>query len=442
MLADSVSITFALWFGSILCGFGIVCVLLTMPIDRAMNAKIAKYEEYIALHAVAADDHEQSPLDHPRDSSPLPMKTSVSSDEDSEQDTKKIVAPRTTCEEVQATVKDVKSLPPIFWILVISCAAVYGCILPFNNISSSLLQERNYFQTPSSSCQLTNPYQCESDLNPPENCPSSHWYKPPLPYNYTSTDGTVYNPLEESDIDCTQDEWKDGCTKEYCDRLNKAESEASVVMSIPYIISACLSPPLGFFVDFFGFRAVIAAIAPLILIIVHLFLGLTKVNPIGPLVGQGLAYTGFVSVLWPSVPLVVEEELTGLAFGIVTSVQNLACAVIPLIIASIYSQSGDKYIPNAEYLFVAFGIVGLFVGLYMNYFDINHNNILNTPHLDTVDPTEEAMLADTKETPLLEEVAERSARSSRANSSSRSMRISKDGIIFHFPATSDKSVKH
>ena len=38
---------------------------------------------------------------------------------------------------------------------------------------------------------------------------------------------------------------------------------------------------------------------------------------------QGLAYTGYASVLWPAVPLVVEERMVGLAFGIVMSTLNL-----------------------------------------------------------------------------------------------------------------------
>lgn len=34
-------------------------------------------------------------------------------------------------------------------------------------------------------------------------------------------------------------------------------------------------------------------------------------TPVAPLVGQGLAYSGFAAVLWPSVPLVVEKRLIG-----------------------------------------------------------------------------------------------------------------------------------
>lgn len=359
-LADQVSIGFALWFGAILCGLGIGCVLLTLPIDRAVEKELPKYQ------ALSTADDKSNPLlgDVQAEGE---NRSSTSSDSKSPE---------------QVSFRDALRLPHIFWVLVISCVAVYGCILPFNNISSSLLLERDYFKEPSSSCQLQNPYLCESDYNQPtSSCPSSTAYQPPLPYNAT-VDGEVYNPLDTSDIDCSDDSWKNGCTEEYCHRQQDAISKASVVMSIPYIISACLSPPLGYLVDIYGFRAVISLISPIILIAVHASLGYSSASPVGPLVGQGLAYTGFVSVLWPSIPLVVEEDITGLAFGIVTSMQNLATALIPLIVAQIYSDSGDKYIPNVELLFVILAIVGVFVGLYLNYYDYYYgNNILNSPAL-------------------------------------------------------------
>lgn len=347
-LANEVSITFAFWFGAILCGFGVVCVLITMPIDRAMDEQIAKAKKQ---RGKSVDDE---------------AKEKMKRDSEMQQ------------EEQGGGLREVLTLKHIFWVLVISCVVVYGCVLPFNNISSSLLLERDYFKEPDSSCQLMDPLQCQSPSNPPVNCPSSKWYQPPIPLNYTDSNGQIY-PLSTSDIDCTDDFWKDGCTSEYCSRLTDAQAKASVIMSIPYIISAALSPPLGFAVDLFGFRAVIATLAPGVLVIVHSFLGLTSVDPVGPLVGQGLAYTGFVSVLWPAVPLVVEERLTGLAFGVVTSMQNLACAVIPLVVASIYSDSNDKYIPNVEMLFVGLACVGIVVGLYMNFYDVRHDGLLNKP---------------------------------------------------------------
>ncbi|RYG65001.1 MFS transporter, partial [archaeon] len=274
------------------------------------------------------------------------------------------------------------------WILVVSCVVVYGCILPFNNISSSLLLERDYFREPGSQCQLTDIYDCQSDENRPLNCPSSQWFQPPLPHNAT-VDGKTYDPLHADDVDCAQDSWKDGCTRDYCNRESKAETQVSIIMSIPYIISAVLSPPLGFAIDIYGMRAVIALLAPMLLIVVHAVLGYTRMSPVLPLVGQGLAYTGFVSVLWPAIPLVVEDRVVGLAFGIVSSMQNFACAVIPLMVASIYSDSGNTYIPNVELLFVLLAVVGTAVGVYMNYYDYFYgDNILNSPCMIDVDGNE------------------------------------------------------
>ncbi len=81
--------------------------------------------------------------------------------------------------------------------------------------------------------------------------------------------------------------------------------------------------------------------------------------------------------------------MTGLAFGIVTSMQNLACAVIPLIVADIYTKSGDAYIPNVEFLFVGLASIGVIVGVYMNIYDYNHGGVLNSPYVADADHEKE-----------------------------------------------------
>jgi hypothetical protein len=131
-------------------------------------------------------------------------------------------------------------------------------------------------------------------------------------------------------------------------------------------------------VDRFGARSVIATASPLALVIVHIFLGFTDCNPIGPLVGQGLAYSCFAAVLWPSVGLVVEQRLVGFGYGIVVSVQNMGLASFPLIIAAIYAAANDKYIPNVEIFFISCAWLGVIIGLYLNFVDYYYmDNILN-----------------------------------------------------------------
>mgnify|MGYP003385769914 FL=1 len=374
MLFNSVGIIFALWFGSILCGLSMLCVILTWPIDKAMDERIEEQTKYAALEDAKEEGYEEEEPEAPAD------------------------------------MRDVFTLSHIFWVLVISCMVVYGCVLPFNNISSTLLLERDYFMVPPSSCQLMDPDACQSDTNVPMDCPSSQWYQPPLPVNVTA-----------SDIDCASSEWSgsDGCTTEYCDRLTDGEREASVIMSIPYIISAILSPPLGYVVDVWGLRAVIAAIAPAVLILVHMLIGYTDINVVVPLVGQGLAYTGFVSVLWPAVPLVVEERVSGLAFGIVTSAQNMACALVPLLIAAVYTDSNDKYIPNVELVFVFFAAVGFVVGLYMNYYDYRHGSVLNRTEAEAAE--EATAAANSVFSPLIDPTAADMEQSNRLSMRSASV---------------------
>jgi hypothetical protein len=261
--------------------------------------------------------------------------------------------------------------------LTLFSVVIYGCTLPFNSISSSLLLERDYFKKNPTGCQITHPNYCENDLsNPYLSCPSSKWYQPPLPNNITSE----YNPLSTSDIDCTDDYWKDNCaTSLYCSRLIDAETQASFVMSIPFVMSAVLSPPIGYLVDKFGMRALFATLACIILTMVHSFLAWSTVSAVGPMIGQGFGYTTFVTLLWPSIPLVVEERVTGLAFGIVFSLHNLGLAAIPLIVATVYQGSGNKFIPNVEYLFIGMAFSGVIVGMYLNYYDFTHGNVLNSP---------------------------------------------------------------
>jgi MFS family permease len=396
-LTDSLGLVFACWFGALLCGASILCVLCTIPIDKAFDMKLEKLRKPLlenmeqvsdtSLNPVSNDKHNTMiSVDESREASsdnPL-WKTASFTSHPHETSSVTMNDEPLSCYQgwmvsIRQFLKETISLPHIFWVLVILCVVVYGCVLPFNNIESSLLLERNYFKAPPNGCALTYTGKCQSDLNPPNSaCPSSKWYQPPLPYDITLSDGTIYpGQVEYADVDCTEDVWADECTVEFCNRLSTGESQAAVIMSIPYIISAVMSPVLGFAIDKFGLRAVIASIAPMLIVIVHSLLGFTKVNPVGPLVGQGLAYTGFAAVLWPAVPLVIVEELTGLAFGIVTSALNLATAVIPLIVASIYMDSNEEYIPNVELLFVGLGAAGVVVGLYLNYYDIYHDHVLN-----------------------------------------------------------------
>ncbi|EED91930.1 transporter belonging to the MFS superfamily [Thalassiosira pseudonana CCMP1335] len=140
-------------------------------------------------------------------------------------------------------------------------------------------------------------------------------------------------------------------------------------MSIPYLISALSSPLLGHLVDKIGRRAQLATLSSGLLVLVHLALATSQFSPVVPLIGQGIAYSLYASVLWPSVPLTVAKQYTGTAFGVITSIQNIGLALFPLMIAAIYNASGQQYIPNVELFFVSCATAGLIVGLTMIQLD-------------------------------------------------------------------------
>ena len=301
----------------------------------------------------------------------------------------------------------VKKFGIMFWLLSASCLVVYGCVLPFNNIVGGILLERNYFKSSStgsdsdSDCQLKYPNECTSGTLEPfgnpsidsrgNNCTLEQYSQPILPMSlHVNREGKEYtnakkwdqssydfDNLTENEVDCGDSFWKDACTKDFCDAQARATEISGRIMSIPYFISATLSPFCGYVVDKIGLRAIIASMASIVLICVHLTLALTDSSPVLPLIGQGVAYTCYAAVIWPSVPLTTSEDSLGTAFGAITAIQNFGLALFPLIIAYIYTASGDRYIPSVEYFFVACAVVGTVVGILLNVFDKRSGGKLN-----------------------------------------------------------------
>lgn len=56
-------------------------------------------------------------------------------------------------------VSDIRKFSRLFWLLSLSCVVVYGCVLPFNNVASGILLERDFFSA-SPNCHLTYQDQC------------------------------------------------------------------------------------------------------------------------------------------------------------------------------------------------------------------------------------------------------------------------------------------
>lgn len=101
VVADQVSIAFALWLGVILCGFGVTCVLITMPIDRNMNEHIASY-----LPLASPDNGHREDL--------VVKPSSSISSEDNQRDVTE-----------NNPIRDVSRMDHVFWLLVILCVHLW-----------------------------------------------------------------------------------------------------------------------------------------------------------------------------------------------------------------------------------------------------------------------------------------------------------------------------
>ncbi|CAK8998362.1 Major facilitator superfamily domain-containing protein 1 [Durusdinium trenchii] len=201
----------------------------------------------------------------------------------------------------------VAAWPPSFWMLMLSCMLVYGTILPFNNVASAFLIEREC----GGACCTDGGVDCQAHLD--------------------------------------------------------AEKAASLRMGIPFAISAVGVPILGFLVDRYGQRASLALVAAVCLVVVHSLLAATSMGPVFPLVLQGLGYSIFCAALWPSISLVVPKGEVGSALGLVTAMQNLALAVIPLAVGGIRNHSGSYH--AVEVFFLCLASVGVVVGISLNVYD-------------------------------------------------------------------------
>ena len=222
----------------------------------------------------------------------------------------------------------VMMLPSAFWLLSLSCVAIYGIVLPFNNIASNLLIEKFLCQGP-----------C---------CPSARGVK------------AMIHPEQQ------------------CARAVRAEAAAGYIMGIPFTVSAVLTPFVGALTDRYGYAALLTAAAACLLIIVHLQILLGDSMPVYPLILQGVAYSAYAACLWPSVGTAVRREDSAVAYGLMTSLQNCGLAAIPLIVGSLKVRSGGY--DGVETFFIILGFVGLFSSSLVNYFDFKHHRgALNKP---------------------------------------------------------------
>ena len=251
--------------------------------------------------------------------------------------------------------------------------------------------ERNYFKAnPQHGCALANPAQCQSASNPPpgSSCPSvaDPSFAPPLPVNFTHWATRLSRRLlwtstvlrrggpcrmhtgllrppergrlrgDQGDVHTLRHLGGSLAIPRVCHRPPRRPRTDRCTLSPRAHHSACA----------LGIRSG----------------GATRHTPCGP--GSSCVPV-FAAALWPSVPYIVPQH-EGLAYGVVTALQNAGLGGFPLLLSAVYGAAGQHYIPYTEMLSIGFAAVGFCAGIGLQLYDTAHGRVLNMQHLH-VKPT-------------------------------------------------------
>jgi len=151
-------------------------------------------------------------------------------------------------------------------------------------------------------------------------------------------------------------------------------STAPGITSIAIAASMIFAPFAGDLVDRLGRRASLMVVGSLLMIPAHLLMGITHWNPIPMMVMLGAAFVLVPAAMWPSVPLVVEENRVGTAFGLMTAIQNLGLALFPYLNGKLRDVTGTY--TSTQIMFAGLGLVGLLFAFLLLRADKRHGGVL------------------------------------------------------------------
>ena len=104
-------------------------------------------------------------------------------------------------------------------------------------------------------------------------------------------------------------------------------STAPGVSSMIIFASMLLAPFAGGVVDRIGRRGTFMVVGSLLMIPCYLVLAFTAIPPQFAMFLLGASFVLVPATMWPAVPLVVDKDRVGTAFGIMTTVQNIGLAL-------------------------------------------------------------------------------------------------------------------
>lgn len=152
--------------------------------------------------------------------------------------------------------------------------------------------------------------------------------------------------------------------KFFMESHNVTREMAGAFISWLPLAAMIATPLIGLLVDYIGKRALLMTFGSILLLPVYLIMAYTDISLYVPIIMMGVAFSLIPAVMWPSVAYIVEEKRLGSAYALMTLIQQIGMALLPLIIGAANDYSGASASNPAGYnlgmwIFSILGILGL-----------------------------------------------------------------------------------
>jgi MFS family permease len=152
-------------------------------------------------------------------------------------------------------------------------------------------------------------------------------------------------------------------------KFSLTTSYAGRLTSIPIFFTVLFTPFFGWIADNKGKSASMMIYSSILLILAHMTLTFTQVNPVIPMALLGISFSLIPAAMWPAVAKIINQKRLGTAYGIMFSVQNFGLWLFPILIGFILDRTNPgitakmveegmaRY--NYTYAILMLGIIGI-----------------------------------------------------------------------------------